>query len=297
MDFYDSSDKTHTIDPSITLAMANVALVVGAGSNIGYQVLKKLTKVYHQKIYFTTEDDTSGFKILDMLKKDGLDLVYLKMDITDTNNIIKVRYHVQDNDERIDLLINNTEYVVNQKKLPIAEKVRRTLSVNFYGMINFGKLIYPLLTDNARVVNVSGAAGLLRTIENEEIRKRISNPNLTEDELVGLLQEYEMAVRKGIEKIEGWGLNVQSVSKVALNALTFLQHREWCDKGIVINCVNPGNLQTKDDRKNKKVFEKGAKAILYLALEAPLSIKGNFVWSNFSVIEWNCDPYVEVSTV
>ncbi|XP_013141424.1 PREDICTED: uncharacterized protein LOC106105570 [Papilio polytes] len=276
--------------------MTNVALVVGAASNLGFNVLKKLTTVYKGKIYFTTEDASTGYNIQETLEKTA-DVEFIQMDITYTKSIIKLRHHIQDLDERIDLLINNTEYVQTDKKITHAEKVRRTLSVNFYGYINFGKLVYPILSDNARVVNVSGPAGLLATIENEDIRRRISDPYLTEDELVAIMQEYEEAARKGIEKTEGWGLSVTAVSKVSLNAVTFLQHREWSDKGVVINCVNPGNISTREGRKTTKVYEEGAKAILYLALEAPLTIKGNFVWSNYNVIEWNSDPYVEVTTV
>ncbi|XP_028177173.1 uncharacterized protein LOC114364988 [Ostrinia furnacalis] len=276
--------------------MAHVALVVGAAGNLGYQVLKKLIDVYDGKIYFTTEEETNGYNILKSLKRNGKQLQHIQMDITYTKTIIKLRHYIQDEDERIDLLINVTDYVP-PKNLSHADKVRRTLSVNFYGYINFGKLVYPILSENARVVNVSGPAGLLATIENESIRQRISDSSVSEDELVAVLQEYEAAARRGEDKTLGWGLNVHAVSKVALNAVTFLQHREWSDKGVVINCVNPGSLAGREDRKSSKAFEDGAKAILYLALEAPLSLKGNFVWSNYSVIEWNCDPYLEVSTV
>ncbi|CAH0718709.1 unnamed protein product, partial [Brenthis ino] len=276
--------------------MNNVAVVVGAGSNLGFHVLKKLIKVYNGKIYFTTEDDSTGYNISETFKKNGTNIEYFRMDVTYTKTIINFRHHMQDLDERIELLINNTDYIP-EKNVSYIEKVRRTLSVNFYGYINFGKLIYPLLTENARVVNVSGPAGLLATIENEKIRSKISDPTLNEEELVAILQEYEEAARQGIERTEGWGANVHAVSKVALSAVTFLQHREWADKGVVINCVNPGNLSSREERKNTKVFEEGAKAILYLALEAPLTLKGNFIWSNYNVIEWNSDPYVEVTTV
>lgn len=280
----------------ILVTMSNVAVVVGASSNLGYQVLKKLTRLYNGKIYFTTEDETSGYSISETFKQNGANVEYFRLDVTYTKSIINFRHHMQDLEERIDLLINNADYTP-EKNISHTEKVRRTLSVNFYGYINFGKLIYPLLTENARVVNVSGPAGLLATIENEEIRSRISNPRLTEDQLVEILQEYEEAARQGVEKTEGWGMSVHAVSKVALSAVTFLQHREWSTKGIVINCVNPGNVSSREDRKNAKVFEEGAKAILYLALEAPLTLKGNFVWSNYNVIEWNSDPFVEVTTV
>lgn len=275
--------------------MDGVALVVGADSNLGFQVLKRLKRVFNSKIYFTTEDETAGYNILKNLENDK-NIEYIKMDITYTKSIINLRHYIQDKDERIDLIINISDYVP-VKNLTSIQKVKRTLGVNFYGYINFGKLIYPLLNEKARVVNVSGPAGLLATIENEKIRQRISDPTLTEDELVMVMQDYEEAARRGSEKTEGWGLNVHAVSKVALNAVTFLQHRQWSDKGIVINCVNPGNARSREGRKTAKMFEEGAKAILYLATEAPLSMKGNFVWSNYSAIEWNCDPYVEVTTV
>lgn len=285
----------YSTNASIIVAMDGVALVVSADSNLGYQVLKKLTKIFKSKIYFTTDDETTGYNILKNLEKYN-NIEYIKMDITYTKSIINLRHYIQDRDERLDLIINISDYVP-VKNLTSIEKVRRTLAVNFYGYINFGKLIYPLLNEDARVINVSGPAGLLATIENEKIRKRMSDPTLTEDELVMVMQDYEEAARRGIEKTEGWGLNVHAVSKVALNAVTFLQHRQWSDNGIVINCVNPGQSKIREKRKTAKMFEEGAKAILYLAMEAPLSMKGNFVWSNFSAIEWNCDPYVEVTAV
>ncbi|XP_047527471.1 uncharacterized protein LOC125064466 [Vanessa atalanta] len=291
------NDKDVFVTSIILAAMNNVSVVVGAASNLGFHVLKKLTRVYKGKIYFTTEDESAGYHIYENLKKTGANIEYFRMDVTYTKSIINFRHHIQDSDERIDLLINNTDYVSTEKNISHAEKVRRTMSVNFYGYINFGKLVYPLLTENARVVNVSGPAGLLATIENEAIRKKVSNPKLTEDELVAVMQEYEEAVRKGVEKTEGWGMNSHAISKVALSAVTFLQHREWSSRGVVINCVNPGNITSREDRKSTKAYEEGAKAILYLALEAPLTLKGNFVWSNYSVIEWNSDPYVEVTTV
>lgn len=281
---------------SITANMYKVALVVGAAGNLGYQVLKRLIKIYDGRIYFTTEEEADGYQILKNLDKDGVDLHFLQMDVTYTRTIVKVRHHIQDLDERIDLIINVTDYT-GEKNITHYERVRRTLSFNFYGYINFGTLVYPLLNEGARVVNVSGPAGLLATIENEDIRRRISDPTLTEDELVGIMQEYEQAAKNGVERTQGWGSNAYAVSKVALNAVTFLQDREWSERGVVINCVNPGNLSHKEGRKTAKVFDEGAKAILYLALEAPLSVKGNFVWSNYSVIEWNSDPYVEVTTV
>lgn len=198
-----ASDNDNTVlHISISPAMSNVAVVVGAASNLGYQVLKKLTNRYHGKIYFTTEDESTGFDIYDSLRENGAKIEYFRVDVTYTKSIINFRHHMQDLDERIDLLINNSEYIIKEKNLSHAEKVRRILSVSFYGYINFGKLIYPLLNENARVVNVSGPAGLLATIENDAIKRRISDPTLTEDELVAILQEYEESVRRGIEKTE-----------------------------------------------------------------------------------------------
>lgn len=277
--------------------MTDVAVVFDAASNLGYQVLIKLVECYKGRIYFTTEDKLAGYKILDDLKKDGIELFYYQVDVTNVNSIINFRHTLQDLEIGIDLIINNTDHKPKDKKISSTERVRRILNVNFYGNINLGKLIFPLLNENGRVVNVSGPAGLLMTIPDEELRKRISKPNIDEDELVALMQEYEFAVQSGMETIKGWGTNAYAISKVALNALTFLQQREWSHKEIVINCVNPGHLTRKDDRRSSRVFEEGAKAILYLALEAPLHIKGNFVWSNYSVIEWDCDPFVEVTRV
>lgn len=279
--------------------MTDVAVVVDAANNIGYQVLLKLIQRFRGRIYFTTDDKLTGYKILDEVKSEGLEVFYHHLDVTDTKSIVNFRHNIQDVESGIDLIINNTDYKpkLKSKSISAAEKARRTLNANFYGILNLGKLLYPLLRENGRVVNVSGPAALLSSIPSEDIRNRISNTKLDEDGLVALMQEFELAVQNGIETTEGWGGNVYAITKVALNALTFLQHREWADYGVVINCVNPGHITTKDERKDTKVFEEGADAIIYLALEAPLHVKGNFVWSNYSVVEWNSEPYVEVTSV
>ena len=50
--------------------------------------------------------------------------------------------------------------------------------------------LFPLLKPHARVVHVSSSSGRLSYIPNESLRKKFSNPSLTEEELDNILHEF-----------------------------------------------------------------------------------------------------------
>ena len=65
-----------------------------------------------------------------------------------------------------------------------------TMSINFFGTLNVSNALIPLLRSNSRVVNVSSRLGLLKQVDNNEIRNKIKNENLTIEELVKIVNEY-----------------------------------------------------------------------------------------------------------
>ncbi len=67
---------------------------------------------------------------------------------------------------------------------------KETMSINYFGTLNISNVFFPLLRSNARVVNVSSMLGLLSRVKNEELRKKIANPNNSIDQISQIANDY-----------------------------------------------------------------------------------------------------------
>lgn len=74
--------------------------------------------------------------------------------------------------------------------MPLGKEAEDTMNTNFFGTLNVCKELFPLIRSNGRVVNVSSRLGLLGQVSSEELKNKIKNDNLTEDELVEIINDY-----------------------------------------------------------------------------------------------------------
>jgi carbonyl reductase 1 len=78
-----------------------------------------------------------------------------------------------------------------------------------------------------------------------------------------------------------------------VSALTKVQQRDFDNekpnRNISVNSVHPGYVDTgMSNHKSPWTIEQGARAPLFLALEA-LNLKGAYVWSDATVVQWDSD--------
>lgn len=126
------------------------------------------------------------------------------------------------------------------------------------------------------------------------MRKRFSDPDLTDGQLLDLVNEYLSDVNKGVHIENGWPSTTYQMSKVALTALTFIQQRQFNeDKSridIIVNAVHPGYVDTDMTRhRGVLTIEQGSDAAAYLAL-LPANAKepiGAMVWHDRRVVNWS----------
>lgn len=141
----------------------------------------------------------------------------------------------------IDILVNNAGILFLQDaQEPINYQKEQTVLVNFSALVNFTEAVLPLMKNNSRIVNISSSSGHLSRIPSEDLRKRFKNPNLTLNELTELITLYLEAIRRHKDVEDGWGGNPYVISKVAVNAYTFILHRRLQDRGellLSINCL------------------------------------------------------------
>jgi carbonyl reductase 1 len=131
-------------------------------------------------------------------------------------------------------------------------------------------------------------------ITDESLRKKFSNPELTDEELLDLVNTYLNDVRSGQHIEKGWPTTAYGMSKVALTALSFIQQRQFnSDKtreDIIVNAVHPGYVNTDMTRhKGPLTIEEGADAPTFLALLPNYCTEpvGAMVWCNRNIVKWD----------
>ncbi|XP_060530837.1 carbonyl reductase [NADPH] 3-like [Cylas formicarius] len=271
----------------------NVAVVTGANRGIGYEIVKGLCKKYDGHVYLTARDVVRGNAAIEKLKILGLNPIFHQLDISDQKSVDTFKDHIKEKHGGINILINNAGVSLSKAPIPLSEKAKKTLELNYFGTVRICEALFPLLRENARVVNVSSLAGQLNLIPSEKLRNRLKDPNLTITELNNIMEKFIRDADQNRHIEEGWGESIYVVSKVGVSALTIIQQRnfdkELPNRNISVNSVHPGYVQTDmTGFKGELTAEQGAEAPLFLALEA--NLKGKYVWFDCGVVDWDGPP-------
>ncbi|XP_022126589.1 carbonyl reductase [NADPH] 1-like [Pieris rapae] len=269
--------------------MANkVAVVTGSNKGIGFAIVRGLCKRFDGDVFLTSRDINRGQNAVAELNKEGLRPKYHQLDITDPKSVEKFRDYLKENYGGLDILVNNAAiaFKVNAPE-PVAIQAEQTLFVNYYSVLSTCEILFPILRNGARVVNISSSCGHLSKIKSEKLRNQLKDPNLTIEGLSSMMQEYIHAAKQGTHAAD-WGNSCYVVSKVAVTALTMIQQRMYADRDIKVNAVHPGYVDTDmTSHKGVLTIDEGAVAPLYIALDAPDSVKGQYVWKDKRIISWD----------
>lgn len=214
------------------MSKTKIAIVTGANKGLGYAIVKILCKEYNGIVYLTSRDETRGLQACDELKHLGLSPVFHQMDITNSDSVLKFIKGVKDRNEEVDILVNNAGvlFLEDAKETKI-QQADTTVLVNFFSLVIFTENLIPLLSERARIVNISSSSGHLSRIPSETLRKRLGSENLTFSELKTFVMSYLESVKRNEEISDVWGDSPYVVSKVAVNAYTFMLHRRLSPRG------------------------------------------------------------------
>lgn len=194
-----------------------VAVVTGANRGIGLEVCRQLAKLEDIKVILTSRNQSKGKKACEVLKKEGLDVLYHRLDVTDTDSIDEFVDFLEDMG-RCDILVNNAGvFPDTQNATPdiwpsffetSIETVKEAMETNVYGPIMLCQAIVPLMKEKkyGRIVNLSSGMGQLK-------------------EMNGHCPAYR-------------------ISKTAINAVTRILADELKDTNIKVNSMCPGWVKT-----------------------------------------------------
>ena len=189
----------------------------------------------------------------------------------------------------VDVLVNNAAMGYDKPgNTSLAEHVKNTIATNFTGTLNLTDTLLPLIKPHGRVVMVSSQYGRLKILQ-PQLAEQFSSPDLTEQQLVSLMDQYVQDVTAGDYASKGWSSSPYGVSKVGVNALTRVLARELSkgeDKDVLVNTCCPGWVRTDMGGPSARLSpDQGAETPVYLALLPPGSPNGKF-WSRKKQISY-----------
>lgn len=136
-------------------------VVTGAGSGIGYEIVKELVKNNAQKIYIISRNRNHLDKLkLECTQIGNSEIVVLPLDLCE---ISTMDVNTTINDDCIDIVINNAGYLVNEPFENISfQKLQQVYSTNVFGPFILIQQLLPKLkkSKQAHIVNIGSMGGV-----------------------------------------------------------------------------------------------------------------------------------------
>ena len=180
--------------------------ITGGNRGIGKGLVKLLGK--DNNVVFSVRDIKKGEDTLQELKE--VKAKYVLLDVNDIKSIHNAKQEIKMNMDRIDLLFNNAGILIPEYEVPAFEtsegSILKTFETNTLGPLRVIKSLLNLIPKGGRIVNISSGMGQLDDMEGGSLAYRLS--------------------------------------KTSLNALTKILSIELKDRGIKINAICPGWVQT-----------------------------------------------------
>lgn len=232
------------------MSTSKIALVTGGNRGIGYAICKTLAE-QGVHVLLGARDPASGENAAESLRSKSLAVEFVKLDVTDENDIKNAAYMVDNQFGKLDILINNAGIIGPSDDTSVLEKstLIKTLEINFFGPFQVCQGFLELLkkSESGRIINISSGMGALSEM--------------------------------------GSGHASYRLSKTALNGLTTALSADLASTNIKVNSVCPGWVKTRlGGDAAPRTPEKGAETAAWLALEADVPTAKFF--RDKQIIEW-----------
>lgn len=216
----------------MTEGSSRVALVTGGNRGLGRETCRQLGERGY-RVLLTAREPERGERAAGELRKEGLDVEFHRLDVTEPGQVERAAEYVEEDVGRLDALVNNAGVYLDREAAALEVEVgvvRRTMEVNAYGPLRLCQALVPLMRRRGygRVVNVSSGSGSF-------------------DEM-------------------GTGTLAYGASKTWLNAMTRKVALELRGSGVLVNAACPGWVRTRmGGEEAARSPEAGADTIVWLA--------------------------------
>lgn len=212
-----------------------LAIVTGAYRGLGLETCRQLA-LRGYRVILTARRTPPGQTAAAALIRDGLDVCFQPLDVTDEESILDLVAWIKQNFSRLDVLVNNAGVFPDPDPASASssvfevdlDRVRQGFEANTLGALRLCQLLIPLMKGRGRVVNVSSGMGQL-------------------NDMNGCCPGYRL-------------------SKTALNAVTRIFADELQGTNVKVNSVCPGWVRTEmGGQAAPLAVEEGARGILWAA--------------------------------
>ncbi|MBL7998741.1 MAG: SDR family oxidoreductase [Candidatus Kapabacteria bacterium] len=241
-----------------------VALVTGANKGIGLETARQLA-LRGIRVVLSARDTERGMEAARVLQSEGLDVEFVRLDMEQPDDIVLVAEHIATTYGKLDILVNNAGIMiesdgwnVNTTATISEDALRRTMEVNFFGVVMLTQALLPLIRKSAagRIVNVSSILGSLT---------------------------FHATRGSNTYNTKTFAYNT---SKAALNSFTIHLAHELRDTPVRVNSAHPGWVQTDMGGSGATLrVEEGVQPILRFALAGNDSPNGTYM-HNDTVYPW-----------
>ncbi len=211
--------------------------MTGSNKGIGLAIVRALCTQFNGDVFLTARSEERGQEAIKKLQDEGLSPKFHQLDITSTDSVENLRQFIVTTYGGCDVLVNNAGMAYKgNSTAPNIEQATVTLATNFTGTLNMLRAFTPIIKSHGRVVNVTSWVGLFSKLSNKSLQAKFSSESLTEEELVGLTEQFIVDVREGKHIERGWAISFYSNSKVAMNALSNVYARKLAASGKYSYC-------------------------------------------------------------
>ncbi len=237
-----------------------LAIITGANGGMGATLVHDVAQAgYH--VIMACRDLSKATPVYEKLKQNNPDIQLMRLDLASFESIKDFVGQVQQQYQHLDLLLNNAGILCHQAE-ETAEHYEKTVGVNYLGHYVLSHLLLPLMGKGTRVVNMVSLT----------VRYGHLKPTL-----------FQPVSQKDFNRFVTY-----SDSKKAFFYFTMDAAEKWAERGITVNCADPGIVSTNIIRQGNVVVDKlcdlffrpiiktptqGASTMLKLALDPAIEGK------------------------
>ena len=232
-----------------------VAIITGADGGMGKVLTSALAKKEF-KVIMACKNKQEGDAVCQQIREQtgNTDIEVLEIDLASLDSIDKFVKEVHKKYSQVDILLNNAG-VLPHRYQTTKENVEYTIAVNYLGHYILTEQLFPLMVEGTKIINT--------------VSLMLRYGKITPDFLSSQSPHFNR-------------FTYYSHSKLALYYATLEWSEKWKEKGILVNCVDPGIVNTNIIRMDNKLIDKlcdvfyrpiirtpqqGADTVLYLAME------------------------------
>ena len=190
-----------------------------------------------------------------IMAQEGISVKFHQLDIGEKSSLQTFSHFIKTQYGKIDLLVNNAAIAFKRNSTEsIGHQAELTIKTNFFALKNVCDILFPLLSDGARVVNISSSCGHLskllggggNTAKAAELATKFasSDTSLTIQELTNLMNDYVAHAKAGTHTENGWPNSTYVMSKIGVSALSRIQQRNFDEMPNADRVVNHCLLYT-----------------------------------------------------